>query len=145
MTNWNKETIKRQIDYLNDIKFDEKKRNIYIPKKYFKNSKKGDIPLKMEILSRVKKSQLKNIKINVKTEKILPKSKITLVNNNDLETKASNRNEQSYGNSWQRQNYRNNTFQRIRINHIYRLAILPWPFKQDKTSFGRKRQRDSKT
>ena len=74
---------------INDIKFDEKKRNIYIPKKYFKNSKKGDIPLKMEILSRVKKSQLKNIKINVKTEKILPKSKITLVNNNDLETKAS--------------------------------------------------------
>ena len=40
MTNWNKETIKRQINYLNDIKFDEpiKKEELSILKN-MKNSK----------------------------------------------------------------------------------------------------------
>ena len=70
-------------DVINDAKYDEKSKKIIIPKKYFESeeySKYGGRPVRLEIVSRIKKEDYEKNEINLKINKFITTKKIIKTN-----------------------------------------------------------------
>ncbi len=75
-------------EMIHDLKFVKKERKVYIPKKYFESKKYkiyNGIPVKMGIMTRIKKDDFKNLSIKTKTKKFFSRNrKIYLNSSNDI-------------------------------------------------------------
>lgn len=79
-------------DVINDAKYDEKSKKIIIPKKYFESeeySKYGGRPVRLEIVSRIKKEDYEKNEINLKINKFITTKKIIKTNEPTSKTKMS--------------------------------------------------------
>lgn len=77
---------------IDDLKFNKKSNKIYIPKKYFEDKKYSDYkncPVRMELVSRVKKKNLENLKFEVNTKKFLTHKKVSTQSKDYMQTDFS--------------------------------------------------------